>query len=123
MSGISTETRLQLVRQIREENRQNYAALHNREALLYGYTVPYSYEHEAEGILTETATGSTFKIRLLLALILFACYFFLDTGRQEIAGVDTTKIQSAINQSFSLDLEKGFSEIAGDFIREIPATD
>jgi len=105
---------LDLIRQVRMEQHQNRNTLSNREYLLYGKPRPLTVKSELYG-LEATATAGTlpdrnqtidgkvlksFKIRLLIAVALFAVYVFIDQVNINIFGINAIKIHELINNGF-----------------------
>lgn len=145
MGNISTEQKLLLVQQIRAENQENRMKLRSRERILYGVEHPVknsSYEQEiplyarghydTKNINTEKelyamevqsngmegGTFTSFKLRLILAVILFAVFLLCDTGNIKVAGLSMTIVQEEINKDFDIGLE----EVVFDFENNFPYT-
>lgn len=86
------ERKMQLTRFIREENAINRMKIRNRESILYGNGKPQLNQEELplvhDGYLSEdefgtmrtgqTAAQSTFGLRVILAILLFAAVVYLD---------------------------------------------
>lgn len=145
MGNISTDQKLQLVQQIRAENQENRMKMRSRERILYGmdYQVK-NYQQEQEIPLysrgyynekrsntvkelyaTQEQTGnigsgsfSSFKLRLVLAVFLFAAFLVLDSGSGNIAGISTTALREEINKDF----DTGLEEVVFDFENNFPYT-
>ncbi len=110
MGQIDTDKKLELVRSIRMNQQNNRVVLNNRQQLIYGNTRPlvakgelYGLESAAlAGSVPEDAAGDTgstlksFKIRLLIAVVIFAAFVFLDRTGQSILGVTTDQVSEAI---------------------------
>ncbi len=100
MSNVSTEQKMRLVQQVRSRYSEDQYDLTNRERILYGRSSPRSTE---EGSWTEQypypedmPRPSLFKIRLLLALIIFGAVIAMDTSGINVAGITAEKIFEAI---------------------------
>ena len=96
--------RLELTRMIREENRNNRMKVHARENVLYGKTLyePADYDEYGCAINTtanspeETGQMSSFGLRFLLAVFLFAIYFVCKTQGTSFAGITSEQIETAV---------------------------
>ena len=110
MGQIDTNKKLELVRSIRMNQQNNRAVLNNREQLLYGTSRPLVAKGEVYGLESAALTGTapeaaiadsgnslkSFKIRLLIAVILFAAFVFLDRTGQSVMGITTKQVAEAI---------------------------
>ncbi len=124
MGQIDTNKKLELIRDIRMSHQNNRAVMGRREQIIYGKPRPlisrgelYSLETTAvdEGVpVAADDAGHTlrsFKIRMLIAVILFAGFFFLDRTGQSVVGISSGQISEAVS-SESRDI---FSFIRGLF--------
>ena len=97
----SIEKRLQLVKQIRTKYDEDQRDLTNREMILYGRNsrsvAKGSSEQEAP---TDEAPVSFFRIRLVLAVLLFAAVILMDMDGIEMAGITAEKIFQAISADY-----------------------
>lgn len=129
MSDITMEKKLELVQQIRSQYHKNQYDMSNREQILYGRTSnreEYMQAAEPGGYGgynlagSFTATGRqasaesnasagtlSFRLRLLLALVLLAGVIVLDKNGTKIAGIA---------------MEEVFQAISADYYEEIEAT-
>lgn len=91
------ERKMQLTRFIREENAMNRMKVKNRENILYGNgktqfgkeELPLVYDGylgEEEFALQQPAPVSTFGLRILLAVLLFAAVVYLDRNGINLGG-------------------------------------
>lgn len=105
MSDITVEKKLELINQIRSQYNRNQNDMWNREQLLYGRhqgleptscAESCTWNHQGEG---RTAAAS-FKIRLLLALLLLAGVIWLHRGGVEIAGVAMEEVFQVISEDY-----------------------
>lgn len=135
MGKISTNQKLQLIRTIRAESQDNRLKMRNRERILYGiesksgeelpiYSKGY-YEGGRElraleegGVPIQGNTFSSFKLRLILAVVLFSIFLVADAGEGDIAGISTEYIREEINKDF----DAGFEEVVFDFEDNFPYT-
>lgn len=143
MGNISTDQKLQLVQQIRAENQENRIKMRNRERILYGMEhQTKTYEEDLplysrgcyEGRHATTgkelyameernndnggASFSSFKLRLVFSVLLFAAFLILDSGNGRIAGISTTTMREEINKDF----DAGLEEVVFDFENNFPYT-
>ena len=101
MRMVSAEQKLQLVHFLREDNKRNRMQLHKREQILYGKKVPDEIYEESEHDFYETneigsykGKGiSGFRVRFMVAVILFLSFFYLDRTNEKIGKIDTKQIE------------------------------
>lgn len=95
MRDITTEQKLRLLQQVRSRYSKNQNDMSSREMILYGKTsVPIA---EGDGdTLPDGAEASSFKLRMLLSLLLFAAVVFMDVKDIKIGGLTTEKIYGMI---------------------------
>ena len=112
MQDARTRRRLELMRLIREENHSNQQRIRAREEILYGKSdsyqneYPYMNDHGYDYPLTaaeysagqESASISSFGIRLLLAAILFGLYFYGKTQSVSILGMDAVRVEETVEE-------------------------
>lgn len=102
MSNVTTEQRLRLVQQVRSRYNENRYDMYNRERILYGRA---SYPEEpdpAAGMepVDPSMPVSTFRLRLLLAVLLFAAVVAMDINKIDVSGVTAEKIMEAISMDY-----------------------
>ncbi|MCL2051744.1 MAG: hypothetical protein FWG91_08470 [Lachnospiraceae bacterium] len=121
MGQIGTDRKLELVRRVRLEQHQNRNTLSNREYLLYGKPRQPTPKSELYGLEAAALAGApkekagqldakplkSFKMRLLIAVILFAVYIFIDQAGLSLWRIDSASIHGFINN--------GFDELTGYF--------
>lgn len=98
---VSVEQKLQLVHFLREDNKRNRIQLHKREQILYGKKVPDGiYEdsddefYDSKEISSYKGKGiSGFRVRFMIAVILFLSFFYLDRNNEKIGKIDTNQIE------------------------------
>lgn len=101
ISKANTEKRLQLLKQIRSRYNEDQRDLTNRELILYGRSArPASESLEQQDMLPDTEYVSFFRIRLVLAVLLFAAVIFMDMDGMEMAGITAEKIFQAISADY-----------------------
>lgn len=104
---MTTEQKLRLIQQVRSRYNQNQLDLSNRERIIYGKSfsnVPYS-EKETNASDVKPLP-STFRIRLILALLLGATVISMDRNDIKIAGITSDQIYQAISADFEENIEK-----------------
>ena len=101
---VSTEKRLQLVKQIRTKYNENQRDLTDREMILYGrssrQTTAKDYGYSEQQTPSDETPVSFFRIRLFLAVLLFAVVIFMDMDDMELAGITADKIFQAISADY-----------------------
>ena len=102
MSKVNTEKRLQLLKQVRSRYNEDQRDLTNRELILYGRSSRRSGldNLERQDIPPNTENVSFFRIRLMLAVFLFAVVIFMDMDGLEMAGITAEKIFQAISADY-----------------------
>ena len=117
MSDITTEQRLRLVHQIRQEHNQNRQAIQSRERILYGremvqqggnlqenttlqgFRDDYVMPKEADNFLPQSSLpNSTFGLRMLIAAVLFVGYFFLESSKISFGALNAEVIRTEVNR-------------------------
>ena len=102
ISKVNTEKRLQLLKQIRYRYNEDQRDLTNREMILYGRSGHRfrSDNSEQQEIQPDTDHVSFFRIRLILAVLLFAAVIFMDMDGMAMAGITAEKIFQAISADY-----------------------
>ena len=98
---VSAEQKLQLIHFLREDNKRNRLQLHKREQILYGKNVPDSLYDSPDGEVYNTREISSYKgkgisgfrVRFMVAVILFLSFFYLDRTNEKIGKIDTKQIE------------------------------
>lgn len=101
MFMVSVEQKLQLVHFLREDNKRNRMQLHKREQILYGKKVPDDIYEESDNDFYETKDISSYKgkgisgfrVRFMIAVILFLSFFYLDRTNEKVGKIDTKQIE------------------------------
>lgn len=114
MSDITAEKKLELIRNIREENHKNRLNLQSRESILYGHEYCYTGETMQEAGKRTVKSVSHLGLRTLFAIILFSLFMILDNtggvwGDFSSANIYGLLLENNIANSF-------------DFIEEITYT-
>lgn len=98
---VTAEQKLQLVHFLREDDKKNRIQLHRREQILYGKNVPDSVYEETEEVFNtkefDSYKGkgiSGFRLRFMIAVILFLSFFYFDKNQTKIGNIDSGQIES-----------------------------
>lgn len=100
ISKISTEKRLQLLKQIRSRYNEDQRDLTKRELILYGRSSRPVSENPEQEVPPDAEHASFFRIRLVLAVLIFAAVIFMDMNGMEMAGITAEKIFQAISADY-----------------------
>lgn len=105
MSDITMEKKLKLVQQIRSQYDQNQYDLSNREQLLYGRTS--CRDTDLPEILSEGQTHATgsFRIRMLLACLLFLFIVAADQLGISPAGISVHSVFEMIETDYQENMD------------------
>lgn len=91
----SIDTKLQLIKQIRERYYENMNDISARENIVYGqYKDTYTED--------DKAAHSHFGLRLLLSCILFAAIVFMDIKEIKLAGITSDVIYKVISTNYEI---------------------
>lgn len=116
MRDVTTEQRLRLVQQVRSRYHENQYDLSNRERILYGK----SFIKEPSGSMPQEDSDidpkpfSSFKIRLVIAVLLGAAVITMDRNNTKIAGITSEQIYQAISADFEQNIEKMITAMSQD---------
>lgn len=122
MSRIHTDQKLQLVRAIRMENQYNRMKCREREQLLYGRSpeadkrelygaeTAISLQAAGENVLPVKKSGvfSGFRLRFLLAVVLFSVFIYLDKNELSVLGKNTFDLFVSLTESIDLSVDLPF---------------
>ena len=117
MSNVTTEQRLRLIQQVRSRYHENQYDLSNRERILYGK----SFTGETPGKTDQEVSDadarppfSSFKLRLVVAILLGAAVISMDRNQTKIAGITSEQIYQAISADFEENIEKMVAAMSQD---------
>ena len=110
ISKVNTEKRLQLLKQIRSRYNDDQRDLSNREMILYGRSTRSVTGDIGQEELPDMEQVSYFRIRLILAVLLFATVIFMDVNGIELAGITAEKIFQAISADYEEVIETWAAE-------------
>jgi hypothetical protein len=109
MRDVTTEQRLRLIQQVRSRYHENQYDLSNRERILYGKSFTGEIPPVTEADLPDPDAKppfSSFKIRLMIAVLLGAAVISMDRNHIKIAGITSEQIYQAISADFEENIEK-----------------
>lgn len=116
MRDVTTEQRLRLVQQVRSRYQENQYDLSNRERILYGKSfvreAPENPPQENPDI--DPKPISSFKLRLIIAVLLGAAVIFMDRNDIKIAGITSEQVYQAISADFEENIEKMAAAMSQD---------
>lgn len=101
------ERKLQLVQQVRSRYHENQYDMSNRERIMYGRTSVFDRPDYDEDTLPDSEDGSlsSFKLRFLIALVLFGIVVFMDRSHITIGGITTEKLYGMISADYEEKIE------------------
>ncbi|MGN1147884.1 MAG: hypothetical protein ACI4TB_05640 [Lachnospiraceae bacterium] len=114
MSDITAEKRLELIRNIREENTKNRMKLRSRENILYGQHYNNATNTEADDMLQTGKHASSLGLRILVAIVLFSLFIILDYTEGTWFSVNASGIRENLQENYIVN--------SFDFIKEITYT-
>lgn len=117
MRDVTTEQKLRLIQQVRSRYHENQYDLSSRERLLYGKSFARDIpgREEQEGMDNDTRPLlSTFRIRLVIAVLLGAAVISMDRSQIKIAGITSEQIYQAISADFEENIEKMAAAMSQD---------
>ncbi len=115
MSDITAEKKLELIRNIREENSRNRMNLRSRENILYGQNYDNPVTNDSVNMtISSEKSFSTLGIRIFTAIILFSLFIILDYTKQTWFSLDSVQICKYLQENYTLN--------SFDFIQEITYT-
>ena len=117
MRDVTTEQRLRLIQQVRSRYHENQYDLSNRERILYGksFTRESPDRTDPESMSdTERPPVSSFRLRLVIAILLGAAVISMDRNHIKIAGITSDHIYQAISADFEDNIEKMVAAMSQD---------
>ncbi len=107
MKGMDTERKLELIQQVRSRYSEDQYDLGRRERILYGRESVRPAEHRQGGdAYGQEDMPSSFRLRVLLAVLLFAAVVVMDNGRVSLFGITPQKIYQVISTDYEDQLEQ-----------------
>lgn len=110
MRDVNTEQRLRLIQQVRSRYHEDQYDLSSRERILYGRSftrdTPDRAEQEGDAGDDTRQPFSSFRLRLVIAVLLGAAVISMDRNHIKIAGITSEQIYQAISADFEENIEK-----------------
>ena len=95
---MDVESKLALVKQLRQEQKENYRQMNHRTQILYGKN---DGDYTQEDVIVSNSYSS-FGIRFLMAVFLFFLFFFMDTQNIHVGECNSQQIVQSISENVSL---------------------
>lgn len=106
MKDVTTERKLQLIRQIRSRYKEDRYDMGNRERILYGRESVRPWEENEDASEWEQMPQSSFRLRILLAVLLFAAVVAIDTNGTSLWGITSEKVYQIISEDYEDKIEE-----------------
>lgn len=106
MRDVTTERRLQLIQQIRSRYKEDRYDMSNRERILYGRESVRPWEEDGDDPEWEQTPQSSFRLRILLAVLLFAAVVAIDTNGTSLWGITAEKVYQIISEDYEDKIEE-----------------
>lgn len=112
MKDVTTERKLQLIQQIRSRYDEDRHDMSNRERILYGRESVRPWEENGDDPEWEQAPQSSFRLRVLLAVLLFAAVVAIDTNGTSLWGITAEKVYQIISEDYEDKIEEWVETLA-----------
>jgi len=123
MSDTTMEKKLRLVQQVRSRYNEDQYDMSNRERILYGRSFRRELPEEGNpGEASGQNEVSSFRLRLILAVLLAVAVIFMDKNNINIAGITSDGIFQAISADVEDDIE-AWAAVISEKISEDGAPD
>lgn len=99
MKNVSSEQKLQLIQQIRSRYNEDRYDMRDRERILYGRESVRPWEEDGTDPGQEMPQSS-FRLRVLLAVLLFAVVVMIDTNGTSLWGLTAEKVYQIISADY-----------------------
>lgn len=106
MRNVDTERKLQLIQQIRSRYDEDQYDMGNRERILYGRESMRSREGNGTDPDWDQPPQSSFRLRVLLAVLLFAAVVAIDTNGTSLWGITAEKVYQIISADYEDKIEE-----------------
>lgn len=107
MKNVSSEQKLQLIQQIRSRYNEDRYDMRERERILYGRESVRPWEEDdMDPEREQQRPQSTFRLRILLAVLLFAAVVMMDSNKTSLGGLTAEKIYQIISADYEDKLEE-----------------
>lgn len=105
MKNVNSEQKLQLIQQIRSRYNEDRYDMRDRERILYGRESVRPWEEDGTDPEQELPQSS-FRLRVLLAVLLFAVVVTIDTNGTSLWGLTAEKIYQIISADYEDKIEE-----------------
>ncbi len=105
MKDVTSEQKLQLLQQIRSRYNEDRYDMRDRERILYGRESVRPWEEDGMDPEQERPQ-STFRLRILLAVLLFAAVVMIDSNGTSLGGLTAEKIYQIISADYEDKIEE-----------------
>lgn len=123
MSDVTAEKRLELIRNIREENHKNRMSMKNREHILYGREYETAAVPEAGERPAAPAAASTLVIRTIIAAVLLSLFIILDYLKADWIPVDMERLGDSLQENYAVNIIDFMDKITYTLESENTATE
>lgn len=106
MRNVDTERKLQLLQQIRSRYKEDRYDMSSRERILYGRESVRPWEESGDDPEWDQPPRSSFRLRVLLAVLLFAAVVAIDTNGASIFGITAEKVYQIISADYEDKIEE-----------------
>lgn len=104
MSDVTAERRLELIRNIREENQKNRMSMKNREHILYGKEYETAPMRDTGEMPAAPAHGSSLILRIIIAAVLLSLFIIMDYLQADWLPVDMEAINDSLKENYTVNI-------------------
>lgn len=104
MSDVTAERRLELIRNIREENQKNRMSMRSREHILYGKEYEAAPMWDTGEVPAPPAHGSTLILRIMIAAVLLSLFIIMDYLQADWLPVDMETINDSLKENYTVNI-------------------
>ncbi|MBD5478847.1 MAG: hypothetical protein HDR14_06085 [Lachnospiraceae bacterium] len=104
MSDVTAERRLELIRNIREENQKNRMRMKNREHILYGREYDTAPMQDTGELPAAPARASTLVLRTIIAAVLLSLFIIMDYLEADWLPIDMNTINDCLKENYTVNI-------------------
>lgn len=104
MSDVTAERRLELIRNIREENQKNRMRMKNREHILYGREYDTALMQDTGELPAAPARASTLVLRTIIAAVLLSLFIIMDYLEADWLPIDMNTINDCLRENYTVNI-------------------
>ena len=104
MSDVTAERRLELIRNIREENQKNRMRMKNREHILYGREYETVPMRDTGELPAAPARASTLILRTIIAAVLLSLFIIMDYLEADWLPIDMNTINDCLKENYTVNI-------------------